>query len=243
MALRCSIGRSSLARLGSPLRSIGSLSDQATAQQAFGALGAGPSVFDAPPPPEKDFMDLPPIGTYRRGPRYEPLINVPPPEDPLLYFLTSMLMRHGERAKARRIVSKTLLYIFTFTRSPPLPILREAVLLASPAVRTSSFTHGAKQVQIPFALTEKQRTHYGIEWLIKAANARTGQRLAERLAREMVDVVQRTAAARGLQGANAPKFTGTLGKKAEVHTFAMVNRGGVRIDPAAARGGDGITTT
>ncbi|KAJ7484593.1 ribosomal protein S7 domain-containing protein [Mycena latifolia] len=235
--LRCSL-RESLPRLRPArrvLQPVRSISDRATAAQVFGALGAGADVFDVPQPPPKDFMQLPPIGTYRRGPRYEPLINVPPPEDPVLQLLTSLLMHHGERAKARRIVSKTLLYIYTYTRAPPLPILREAILLASPAVRTISHTHGTKTVMIPFALSEKQRTRAGIMWLLEAAKARPGQRIAERLAREMIDVVQRIAAVRGQPTENAPKFPGTLGKKGEVHTLAMVNRGGVRIEPGAAR--------
>ncbi|KAJ6465122.1 ribosomal protein S7 domain-containing protein, partial [Mycena vitilis] len=117
-------------------------------------------------------------------------LNVPPAEDPLLNFLASLIMRHGERAKARRVVSKTLTYIFTLTRAPPLPILREAVLLASPAVKSKAQTHGAKVVHIPMALGEKHRTHYGLMWLLAASRARAGRRIEERLAREMVDIVQ-----------------------------------------------------
>ncbi|KAJ7477033.1 ribosomal protein S7 domain-containing protein [Mycena galericulata] len=231
MALRYCFGRS----LGSAPHRVASLRcissfDQAIASSTFGQLGA--DVFDDPPPPEKDYMYLPPPGTYRRGPRHEPLINVPPPEDPLLSFLASMIMNHGERAKARRKVARTLLHIFTFTRAPPLPILREAVLLASPAVKVKSQTHGAKVVHTPFALSEKQRTRYGIFWLLEASKSRPGRTLEERLAREMVDVLQRTHAARDIK---EPKFSGALDQKEKVHKFATVNRGSVRIAPGTAR--------
>ncbi|KAJ7760372.1 ribosomal protein S7 domain-containing protein [Mycena metata] len=194
-----------------------------------------PDVF--PPPPEEDewkpYMYLPPLGADRRGPQFEPLINVPPAEDPLLHFLASMIMTHGERAKARRVVSKTLLHIFTLTRAPPLPILRQAVLLASPAVKTQSQTHGAKTVFTPVALSEKQRTHYGILWLLAACRSRTGRRLEERLAREMIDIVQRTHDATLISPdkLDKHKFSGLLGHKHDQHKFAMINRGNVKVEP------------
>ncbi|KAJ6544023.1 ribosomal protein S7 domain-containing protein [Mycena capillaripes] len=244
MALRCSLGRSlpltrSLGSVSPALaRTMSSSSDNATAAQVFGALGSNFSDdFAAKPKGKQDewkpYMYLPSLGSLGGGQRLEPLINVPPAEDPLLHFLTSMIMKHGERAKARRVVSKTLLYIFTLTRAPPLPILREAVLLASPAIKTVSQTHGAKVVHTPMALNEKHRTHYGLAWLLASSRGRVGRRLEERLAREMVDIVQRTHASR-----DQPRDTrlpGALGLKYDMHKFATVNRGNVRIEPGAAR--------
>ncbi|KAJ7638241.1 ribosomal protein S7 [Roridomyces roridus] len=196
------------------------------------ADGARADVFDLPPPPPKHYMELPPPGSYRRGPKHEPLINIPPPEDPLLSFLSSMIMKHGERAKARRRVAQTLLHIHAFTRAPPMPILREAVLLSSPAVRVRSKTVGARVVHTPFALTEKQRTRSGIEWLLEASKSRPGRTLEERLARQMIDVLQRTFTARG---EDKPDYAGVLQIKQKAHEFAMVNRGTVRVDPAEQR--------
>ncbi|KAJ6531539.1 ribosomal protein S7 domain-containing protein [Mycena sp. CBHHK59/15] len=220
-------------------RSMSSLSDQLVAKQAFRSLGSS-EIFTAPPPPPKDFMYLPPVGTYSRGPRYEPLMNVPPPEDPLLHFLASMIMRHGHRAKAHRIVSNVLLYLHTYTRAPPLPILREAIRLASPAIRSISQTFGPKVLQIPVALSEKQRTRQGIAWLLEASKDRPGSKLEERLAREMIDVLQRIAAGRGEKlDSDKTQFSGTLGKKEAAHKFGMVNRGNVRI-PRAARNAAGL---
>ncbi|KAJ7178863.1 ribosomal protein S7 domain-containing protein [Mycena crocata] len=217
-------------------RAMSSMSDQET-------MYFGDDVFSTmPAPPQKDFMYLPPPGTYRRGAKLEPLINVPPPEDPLLSFLTSMIMTHGERAKARRAVANTLLYIYTCTRAPPLPILREAILLASPAIKTRTESHGSKTLVIPIAISERQRTHMGIKWLLDAAKKRPGNKLADRLAREMIDVVQRTKAAEGVDPENVT-HTGALAQKQTLHKFGMVNRGGVRVRPelqrAAGAGGSG----
>ncbi|KAF7330938.1 Ribosomal protein [Mycena venus] len=241
MALRCSLARSlPLVRSLTPMaprfsRPMSLQSDETTASQALNELGS--DIFDTDLAEQetdyKPWMYLPPLASYGRKQNHEPLINVPTPEDPLLQFLTSLIMKHGERAKARRVVSKTLTYIFTLTRAPPLPIMREAVLLASPAVKTKSQTHGAKVVHVPMALSEKQRTHYGLMWLIATSKGRVGRRLEERLAREMVDIVQRAHALRDMPADTRP--SGALGLKYDMHKFAMVNRGTVRIEPGAAR--------
>jgi len=120
-------------------------------------------------------------------------------------------MRHGKRKRASRTVSRMLLWVHSLTRAPPLEIIREAVLLAAPAVRTMSHTHGGKIVSRPIALSEKQRTRYAVKWILKASDNRSGQTLEERLAREIIATVQGTSS--------------VLTEKERAHTFAMVNRG------------------
>jgi len=139
-----------------------------------------------------------------------PVLDIPPAEDPLLQFMTNTIMRHGKRKRASNIVSRMLLWVHSLTRAPPLEIFREAVLLAAPAVRTMSHTHGGKIVSRPIALSEKQRTRYALKWILKACDNRPGQTLEERLAREIIATVQGTSS--------------VLIEKERVHTFAMVNR-------------------
>ncbi|KAJ7209083.1 hypothetical protein C8J57DRAFT_1540457 [Mycena rebaudengoi] len=88
-------------------------------------------------------MDLPPIVAYRRGARMQPLMNFPALDNSLLFFLASNIMSHGKRAAACRTVT-------------------EAILLASPAVKTITHARGANNFFIPVALSEKQRTRQGI---------------------------------------------------------------------------------
>ena len=95
-------------------------------------------------------------------------------------------------------------------RAPPLPILREAILKASPAIRTMMHRQGAKNIARPIALGEKQRTRFAVEWILEASKKRAGQTIEERLAKELVAVFQGDSTA--------------LAKKSEVHRFAMVNR-------------------
>ena len=70
--------------------------------------------------------------------------------------------------------------------------------------------HGTKNVAKPVALGEKQRMKFAVKWILEASYGKMGKKIQERLAREMVAVVQGNSQA--------------LRKKEEVHNFAMVNR-------------------
>ncbi|OAX39135.1 ribosomal protein S7 [Rhizopogon vinicolor AM-OR11-026] len=136
---------------------------------------------------------------------------IPPASDPLLHFLASSLQRHGQRAKAERIVSRTLLYIHALTRAPPLPILRHALITASPAVKCITYKRAGKNVVRPAALTEKQRVRAGVHAVIAASKNKNGKTLEERLAREIIAVVNGDSKA--------------ITDKELAHKQAMVNRG------------------
>ncbi|KAG6812830.1 hypothetical protein H0H92_016099 [Tricholoma furcatifolium] len=142
------------------------------------------------------------------------LMNIPPAEDPLLHYVTSLLTWRGHRARAARTVSNTLLHIHAFTRAPPLPILRKAILSASPAVRTLMHRQGGKTVAKPIALSEKQRTRYAVTEILKAANSRPEMKIEERLAKELIAIVEGNSK--------------VLETKKKIHEFAMVNRGNAK---------------
>lgn len=138
------------------------------------------------------------------------VLDIPPAEDPLLAYITSALTSRGKRAQASRIVARMMLYLHALTRSPPLPVIREAVAAAAPAVRTTSTRIGAKAHFRPIALGEKQRTRFAVQWILNASEGKPGKKVEERLAREIIAVLQGSSEA--------------LKKKAEVHKFATVNR-------------------
>ncbi|THH15514.1 hypothetical protein EW146_g4973 [Bondarzewia mesenterica] len=178
-------------------------------------LGDGLRHLDIPESPIKILpiaeatLPTPPPSTLLR-PGQPPILDIPPAEDPLLSYLTNSIMKHGNRKRAARIVSRTLLWIHTFTRAPPLPILRKAIIDASPFVRAMTHRHGAKNVSMPIALSEKQRTRFAVQWVLKESRNKSGQTLEERLAREIIAVIQGS--------------TKVLENKARVHDFATANR-------------------
>jgi len=139
---------------------------------------------------------------------------IPPAHDPLLDYIAAVIQRDGLRARAARTVSRMLLHIHTFTRAPPMPIVREAVMTAAPAVRIVSFKYGTKVMMTPQPLTEKQRVRAGLKQIISASESKPGKSLEVRLAREMISVVRGESRA--------------LDEKERLHKLAMVNRGNIR---------------
>lgn len=177
-----------------------STNNQNTINDAYGALGISiPATVESTPKPT-------PSSSSSAVPT---IMNIPPAEDPLLHYFTSKILQHGNRAKASRIMSRTLLHIHAFTRAPPLPILQQAVFDAAPAVRTLMHRQGGKTIPKPIALGEKQRTRFAVFAILKAIEKKPGA-LEWRLARELIAIVQGTSE--------------VLKKKEEIHRFAMVNR-------------------
>lgn len=180
-----------------------SSNDSATFKEAMGvfAMGDGLIVPELPPPeiskPNFDNMHH----------------HIPPAQSPLLHLFTNMIMSHGRYALAAKTTSQTLLNIHALTRSPPMPIFEHAILTASPAVRCKRQKEkGGKATLKPMALSERQRTRIGIDWIVKAAQrpGNPGRTHADRLARELLAVIKGTSP--------------VLKNKSEMHQAAMQNR-------------------
>lgn len=80
-----------------------------------------------------------------------------------------------------------------------------------------NFRIGAKAVVKPVALGEKQRIWYAVKWILDTVTRKAtsnGKTLEERLAREMIAIIQGTSE--------------VLKKKEGVHRQAMANRGNAR---------------
>lgn len=135
---------------------------------------------------------------------------IPPAADPLLTLLACVIMRHGEKHKASRIITDTLAYLHSITLSPPLPILREAIELVAPSVKVVTLRKPSKNVLSPRPLTERQRAKVAFKWILKASENRPERSVTQRLAKELVHVL------RGESNA--------LRQKEEVHRQAVVNR-------------------
>lgn len=159
------------------------------------------------PSSDENFQPLP---RSREPPELSEHLEIPPAEDPLLGYITAALIRDGKLAQAQRTTANTLTWIHALTRAEPLPIFRHAILQVAPAVRTKVRRHGSKTIVKPVALGEKQRVKFAVQWLLEASKSKTGRTAEERLARELVAVIQGNSSA--------------LKKKEEVHTLAMVNR-------------------
>lgn len=148
--------------------------------------------------------------SYAGLPEHQIFLQLPPASDPLLTYITSLLTRDGRRATAARRVSRMLLYLHAFTRAEPLGLFREAVQKVAPLVRFVRQVRGTRFVQIPVAIQEKQRTRDALKWMLNASETRGGRTVEERLAREIVLVLNGTSSA--------------LRQKASLHEQAAANR-------------------
>ena len=91
-----------------------------------------------------------------------------------------------------------------------MPIVQQAILDASPAVKCLRQKRDAKVIVKPTALNERQRISKGIQWILEACRYRPGITFPERLAQEILGV---------LEGKSD-----SLKEKQAQHEFATVNR-------------------
>ena len=83
--------------------------------------------------------------------------------------------------------------------------------MAAPSFRITSFTRGAKRIQMPRPLLERQRIHQSIAWIMKAAEkSKKRYTLSQRMAKEILQVLE----------GESEVFTWL----AERHKTAMLNR-------------------
>ncbi|TFK95733.1 ribosomal protein S7 domain-containing protein [Pterulicium gracile] len=186
-------------------------------------------------PPTVTSTPLAPVLTS--GKAASTILNIPPASDPLLALLVSILTTHGHRARAASMVSMALHHIHAFTRAPPLPILRAAVLRVSPAIKLQNIKQSTKRIVIPIALSERQRVKRGVKALVDASALKAGEQWSIRFAREVVGVV----AWEGygvVQEEGAKKdgsIPGVLDAKKRLHEEAMANRANVGWLPPGSR--------
>lgn len=140
----------------------------------------------------------------------KPRMTLPPSDDPLLRYITNHLMKDGQKQKAAKITTRLLEEIHKITGAAPLPILRNAIALASPSIRMKSHKRSAKSIMVPTPLNDRQRTFFAVKWLINASDSRNDRKIELRLAKEVIRVVEGES--------------DVLKKKLEVHKLAVANR-------------------
>ncbi|KAJ9108950.1 hypothetical protein QFC21_000272 [Naganishia friedmannii] len=149
--------------------------------------------------------------------------NLPPKIDPTLELFAHLIMKHGKKAEAHKVVTDVLqqlqvraqidgLRMQRTTRDDPVRLIHKAIDMVSPSIRMVSLRRAAKNIPVPSALDARQRSRQGIQWILKAAERGRagGQPRNGRLAREFMSVLEGTSAA--------------LQRKDEVHRLATVNR-------------------
>ncbi|RUS17319.1 ribosomal protein S7 [Endogone sp. FLAS-F59071] len=137
-------------------------------------------------------------------------ISIPLREDPLVSQLVNTIMKDGKKARSQRLVSDALHSIRRQTNSDPYIVLEEAIRLAQPVLKLSTNKKGSKVLYIPTPLNERQRRHRAIKWITEAAKKRPEKVFEERLAGELLSVVNGQSS--------------VLAKKQQLHKQGLANR-------------------
>jgi small subunit ribosomal protein S7 len=120
------------------------------------------------------------------------------------------LMLHGKKSVATRTMYDAFDIIEERTHRNPLEVFNQAVENATPILEVRPRRVGGATYQIPVEVRPERRTSLAIRWLIRAAQARKGRPIAERLADELMDAARNTGT--------------TVKKKEDTHRMAEANR-------------------
>ncbi len=124
--------------------------------------------------------------------------------------IINKVMLNGKKTTAERIVYQALEIMEQREKKEPLSVLKQAVRNATPLLEVKPRRVGGATYQVPVEVRTGRDTALAIRWLLKAARARTGKSMAEKLATELFD------ASKG-QGA-------AVKKREDTHKMAEANR-------------------
>jgi len=150
----------------------------------------------------------------RKG-RPKPRITLPDHKynDVLVHKFVCNLMKHGKKTVAFKIFYKALDLIAKKAESvglTPLEYWKKALENVTPQVEVRSQRIGGATYQIPVEIRPERKISLSIKNMIKAARARSGKTMAEKLAAEII-------AAYNNEG-------GAYKRKEEIHRMAEANK-------------------
>lgn len=124
--------------------------------------------------------------------------------------LTNRIMTRGKKSTAERIVYGALDIVEHETKGDPVATLEQAVKNITPVLEVKPRRVGGATYQVPVEVRQGRGLSLAIRWLIRAAQARSGKSMAEKLAGELLDAAQRQGAA--------------IKKREDTHRMAEANR-------------------
>ena len=119
-------------------------------------------------------------------------------------------MKGGKKGVAEKIFYGAMGEVKQKTKTDGLKIFEKAIENASPSVEVKSRRVGGATYQVPIEVPRGRRFYLAAQWIILAANNRSGKPMAEKLALELI------AAANGDGGA--------IKKKDDTHRMAEANK-------------------
>ncbi len=123
---------------------------------------------------------------------------------------TNYLLWEGKKSIARQIVYKTFEEIKNKTKSDPVDIFKKAIENVSPWIQVRSKRVGGATYQVPKEIPTEKRISLAMRWIIAAARAKKGKKIASRLSEELILASKNEGAA--------------IKKREDTHKMAEANR-------------------
>jgi len=122
----------------------------------------------------------------------------------------NVVMRHGKKATAEKIVYGALDTMASRGKQDPVEVFTQALDNVRPLVEVKSRRVGGATYQVPVEVRSKRQMALAMRWVVDAARTRGGKSMATRMADELIDASEK----RG----NAVK------KREDVHRMAEANK-------------------
>ncbi|CAL7963281.1 30S ribosomal subunit protein S7 [Alphaproteobacteria bacterium] len=120
------------------------------------------------------------------------------------------LMMCGKKSVAEKIVYDAIGLAAVKLNSDAIEVFEKAIKNAQPMVEVRSMRAGGATYQVPETVVPTRSVTLGIRWMVKAARARKGHSMAEKLGEEFIDACNMRGAA--------------VKKRDDVHKMAEANR-------------------
>ncbi len=131
-------------------------------------------------------------------------------DNPIVAKLINYIMCDGKKSVAVGVVYDAFDIVSKKTKKEPLDIFDEAIKNTSPMLEVKSKRVGGANYQVPRQVKGDRRLTLSLRWIILAARSRKGQRMAEKLADEIMQAAENTGTA--------------VKKKDDTHRMAQANR-------------------
>jgi small subunit ribosomal protein S7 len=124
-------------------------------------------------------------------------------------FINKIMLR-GQKATAERITYDAMQLASQRLGNDPVEVLEQAIRDATPLLMVKPRRVGGATYQIPVEVEKDRGRSLAMRWIITSARARSRKSMTEKLASELVDIIQG-------QGA-------TIKRRDNVHRMAEANR-------------------
>jgi small subunit ribosomal protein S7 len=120
------------------------------------------------------------------------------------------IMKRGKKSLAIRLMYDAMDLIQERTQKPPMEVFDTALKNVSPVMEVRPRRVGGATYQVPMEVPVNRRTTLAIRWILAAAQDRSGNSFAEKLATEIIEASTEMGAA--------------IRKRDEAHKMAEANR-------------------